>query len=310
MSSTATTGARSKAEWEDKFRRWMGAASDTEKARREHAESMVHDAIAKSKALQGHDIRVFAQGSYRNNTNVPEESDVDICVCCSDTIHVDTHYVPGFTDAGAGLIPGTYRYADFKNDVGSALVAKFGAGGVKRGNKAFDIRDTSYRVEADVVAAFEHRRYRSQTTYVQPVGIHFYADDGAGVTNWPEQHYSNGVAKNQNTKMRFKGVTRILKELKFSMIDAEIAAARPIPSYLVECLVFNAPNSDFGHTFVYGDVREVIASVFNATKTQEPCHEWGEVNELTYLFRGGQPWTREQANAFLLEAWRYVGFKS
>jgi hypothetical protein len=78
----------------------------------------------------------------------------------------------------------------------------------------------------------------------------------------------------------------------------------------VECLVFNAPNSDFGHSLVYDDVREVIASVFVATKTDEPCHEWGEVNELKYLFRRGQPWTREQANAFLLEAWGYVGFKS
>jgi len=110
--------------------------------------------------------------------------------------------------------------------------------------------------------------------------------------------------------MRFKGVTRILKELRFEMVDAGIAAARPLPSYLVECLVFNAPTSDFGHSFVYDDVREVIASVYNATKTDERCREWGEVNELKYLFRPTQPWTREQANAFLLAAWRHVGFKS
>ncbi len=308
MSSTATTGARSKAEWEAKFRKWMGAASDTEKARREHAESMIRAAIQDSKALQGRQVRVFAQGSYRNNTNIPQESDVDICVCSSYTI--DLSLPPGATKAGAGLSDATYNYATFKNEVGAALAAKFGSSAVKRGNKAFDVSDTSYRVEADVVAAFEHRRYTSQTQYVKPAGTSIRSDDGYEITNWPEQHYLNGVTRNQATGMRFKGVTRILKELRFEMMGAGIAAARPLPSYLVECLVFNAPNSDFGHSYVYDDLGEVIASVYNATKTDEPCHEWGEVNELKYLFRASQPWTREQANAFLLAAWRYVGFQS
>ena len=310
MSSTAGTIVRSKAEWEEKFRSWMGSASDTEKTRREHAESMIRDAIRASTALRSHQITVFSQGSFRNNTNIPEESDVDVCVMCSDSIHVDTSGVPGFTDAGAGLVPATYKYSEFKNEVGQALIAKFGASAVKRGNKAFDIRDTSYRVEADVVAAFEHHRYTSQTRYIQPVGTHFWADDWQGFTNWPEQHYLNGVNKNQNTGRRFKSVTRILKELRFEMVAAGIAAARPLPSYLVECLVFNAPISDFGHSLVYDDVREVIRHVYLATETDEPCKEWGEVNELKYLFRPGQPWTREQAHAFLLAAWRFVGFAS
>ena len=308
MSSTVTAGARSKAEWEARFRRWIGAASDTEKERREHAESMIRAAINDSKALEGRLVRVFTQGSYRNNTNIPEESDVDVCVCSGYTIDLDLP--AGTTKAGAGLIDATYDYATFKNEVGAALVAKFGVRAVKRGNKAFDVSDTSYRVEADVVAAFEHRRYTSQTDYLKPVGTCIHPDNGHKIINWPEQHYLHGVSKNQATGMRFKGVTRVLKELRFEMMDAGIAAARPLPSYLVECLVFNAPKSDFGHTLVYDDVREVIASGYINTKTDAPCHEWGEVNELKYLFRPGQPWTREQANAFLLAAWRYVGFQS
>lgn len=308
MSNTATTSARSKPEWEAQFRKWVGAASDTEKTRREHAESMIRDAIQGSKALQGRLVRVFAQGSYRNNTNVPQESDVDLCVCSSYTI--DLALPPGATKAGAGLSDATYDYATFKSDVGAALVAKFGSSAVKRGNKAFDVSDSGYRVEADVVAAFDHRRYTSQTEYIKPVGTCIRSDDGHEIINWPEQHYMNGVAKNQATGMRFKGVTRILKELRFEMIDAGITAARHLPSYLVECLVFNAPTSDFGHSFVYDDLSAVIASVYNATKTDEPCREWGEVNGLKYLFRRTQPWTREQANAFLLASWRHVGFRS
>jgi len=48
----------------------MGAASDTEKEKREHAEDMVRDAIRSDPALSRRTIKVFAQGSYRNNTNV------------------------------------------------------------------------------------------------------------------------------------------------------------------------------------------------------------------------------------------------
>ena len=30
-------------------------------------------------------------------------------------------------------------------------------------------------------------------------------------------------------------------------------------------------------------------------------------SERKYLFRSGQPWTREQANAFVVAAWQYLG---
>src|SRR5438067_10138713 len=117
--------ATSESGWEALFRTWMGSGSDTEKERREHAESMVRDAI-RSSALAGRDIRVFAQGSYRNNTNIPQESDVDICVLHLGQMWTDSRAVAGFADSAAGLSQGTYRYSQFKNDVEQALVAKFG----------------------------------------------------------------------------------------------------------------------------------------------------------------------------------------
>ena len=55
--------------------------------------------------------------------------------------------------------PTSYRYSDYRNDLQSALVAHFGQAAVVRGDKAFTVRETTRRVEADVVAAFEHRRY-------------------------------------------------------------------------------------------------------------------------------------------------------
>jgi len=39
------------------------------------------------------------------------------------------------------------------------LVDRFGRAVVKRGNRAFNIRENTYRVEADVVPLFEFRQY-------------------------------------------------------------------------------------------------------------------------------------------------------
>lgn len=144
--------------------------------------------------------------------------------------------------------------------------------------------------------------------WIEPEGTQFYADgENEPIVNWPEQHYSNGVAKNLNTGYRFKKAVRALKNLKYDMEangNAEQKkAAREAPSYLVECLVYNVDVPPASTTRDL--VRKVIVDAFNATKFEGGWMEWLEVNELKYLFRGIRAWTREQANAFLLEAWRY-----
>jgi hypothetical protein len=74
-------------------------------------------------------------------------------------------------------------------------------------------------------------------------------------------------------------------------------------------LVWNVPNATFGHDKLVDDVRETLVHTFNATLTDAECLEWGEINELKYLFSPGQRWTRVQAHDFLSAAWGYLGFK-
>jgi hypothetical protein len=93
------------------------------------------------------------------------------------------------------------------------------------------------------------------------------------------------------------------------MCEEKIAAAGPIPSFLVECLVWNAPNYAFGKDTYKSAVREVLANLFNSTMKLETCEEWGEINELKYLFKGGTPWTLAQAHAFISASWDYWGFE-
>lgn len=298
-------------DWEDTFRLWSQPPSDTEDAKCGNAERMVRDAIDKDPILSNHTIKVFATGSYKNNTNVRNDSDVDICIECFDSFYDDLPSDNSVTPEDLGFSKATYPYGQFKNDVHSALIGKFGKVAVTRGNKTFDIHENTYRVDADVTPAFEHRRYyrgnNSSISYLS--GIELSPDNGGRVINWPDQHYSNGVQKNNQTLHRFKFNVRILKRLRNEMEKSHILTPNLIPSFLIECLVWNVPNENFGHTFLQGDVRAVLAFLFNETRSDEQCSEWGEVSELKYLFQGNQAWTREQAHMFCDKSWDYLGFE-
>ncbi|MGH8615826.1 MAG: nucleotidyltransferase domain-containing protein, partial [Gammaproteobacteria bacterium] len=124
-----------------------------------------------------------------NRTNVRQDSDVDICVLCRDVFYYDLP--AGVLHESYGITPANYEYAQFKNEVGAALSDYFGYSAVTRGNKAFDVHANSYRVDADVVPAFEYRRYTSASAYHE--GTKFLPDGGREVINWPSQNYENGV---------------------------------------------------------------------------------------------------------------------
>jgi len=297
-------------DWEATFREWSKPSSDTEEQKCSNTEKMIRAAISESPALSKRNIDVFAQGSYKNNTNVRQDSDVDICVCCRDVFYDDLPSDGSITKESMNFTSSDYEYSRFKNEVEAALVAKFGRNMVTRGNKAFDVHATSYRVDADVVPTFEHRRYyrdySGQIKYHKGTQLH--PDKGGKIINWPEQNYENGVGKNKATNNRFKFITRVIKRLKNEMEEKNISQAKPIPSFLIECLVWNTPNPNFGNYQYTADVRNTLAHTFNQTISFETCKEWGEVNELKYLFYG-QAWTWQQAHDFLSSAWNYIGFE-
>lgn len=291
---------------EDTFRAWAKSPSQTEQDKCENAERAVRNAVTNSQNLGTKSIRIFAQGSYRNRTNIGAESDVDIGVLCTDTFYFKLP--EGFVREDFGLnTPATYTHAEYKDHLHQALNDHFGSDQVNRGSKAFDVHENSYRVDADVVPHFEYRLYRTDGTYLE--GTTFFTDDGKQIVNWPEQNYNNGVAKNSETSGRFKAITRTLKNLRVQMEDEGYETARPIPSYLIECLTWNVPLEGFNHETYTADVRYVLAHLFNSTIKPEDCSQWGEINEIKYLFRPSQPWTFSQAHNFISDAWNYLGFE-
>jgi len=302
-------------DWESQFATWAKSPSDSETQRCENTIKAIRGAIAKSEKLKRRKIKVFAQGSYRNRVNVRRDSDVDIGVMCHDVFLAQ--YPPGKTRADFGNIEASYSFSQFKSELEEALVARFGSAGVHRGNKAFDIHENSYRVDADVVPLFEYRRYNENGTHIY--GVALIPDSGSRIYNYPERlmdawpkldlHYENAVSKNKATARAYKGVVRILKSLRNEMEATGIAAAAPIPGFLIECLVWNAPDECFKHKTWDEVVRAVLLYVWSNTKGDGTCKDWLEVNGIKYLFHSSQKWTRAQAHTFVDAAWSYVGVR-
>lgn len=296
---------------EDTLSYWAKGPGQTEKDKCDNAYSAISNAISSDSRLQKYNITVFPQGSYRARTNISKDSDVDICVCLHDAFFAD--YPEGMTKEQFGNVDGSIKYIDFKNMVGTALVNYFGANSVTRGNKAFDLHENSYRIDADVVPAFEYRRYTGKKTtkgehhYLE--GIKFNPDKGSSVINWPEQTYDNGIAKNDRTGRIYKRVIRILKNLRNFMQDNKIQQDAVLPSFLIESLVWNMPDQYFLMNTYTEVVNVCLKHLLEATLNESYCSEWGEVNELKYLFRSTQPWTMQQVNSFMGSALTTLGMR-
>ena len=291
---------------EDTLTFWTKPPSDTEASKLENAEKLVREAIANDPKLKEKSTETFGQGSYANDTNVRLNSDIDINVRYTGGFYFDLPKDKSREDFGLNN-PSSYSYAEFKNDVENALVNKFGRNDVERKDKCITVAENTNRVETDVVPTWNSRRYQENGNYV--LGAKFKTDKGSWITNYPKQHIENGKDKNSNTLRRFKRLTRIHRKLRYKMIEDGITVNDNITSFLLECLVWNVPNKIFTDSDTWTErLKASIIYLYNNTKEESTCSEWGEVSELLYLIRSTRKWSREDINQYLAQAWNYLEY--
>ncbi len=293
---------------EETLQSWTSPLSPTEEKRVENTVIMIKNAIKSCKELDNCEIEIFAQGSYANNTNVRNNSDVDICVMLKSTFYME--FPDGLTREDYGFLPGSISFEDYRKYVLQALIDKFGRESVDVGNKSIKISSNSYHVQADVVPAFMLKDFslinsRSPQRYIE--GIRFYSKGNKIVTNYPKDHIANSKNKNVQTNHAYKKLVRIMKRIRNNMVDEGIIDKDIISSFLVECLVWNVPNSYITDYSTWNEtLQRTIAYLY--TKINKGEHsDWGEVSEHLYLFIN-RKWTDNDVKQFLLEAWGYLEF--
>jgi len=287
---------------------WTKPPSDNEEAKLANSEKLVREAIAEDPVLGQKTVTVFGQGSYANDTNVRLNSDVDINVRYGSVFYFK---IPdGRSREEFDLNnPSDYTFSEYKNAVEQALVRKFGRTDVVRGNKCITVKESATRVQTDVVPTWLYKRFYANKT--KDDGVKFISDNGTEVVNFPLQHIENGKAKNSRTQKRFKRLTRVFRKIRYKMKDDGIPVDEGITSFLMECLVWNVPDSVFNEAENWTErLRNANAYLFRQTLTDEACKDWGEVSELLYLFRGNRKWTRPMVNSYLMQMWAYMGFEA
>ena len=288
---------------------WTSPLSQTEEQRVENTVRMIREAVTSYFKLSNCSMSIFAQGSYANNTNVRQNSDVDICIMSTSTVFCN--YVEGKTDKDYGYTPGTISFYDYKAYIIEALKNKFGAAAITIGNKCVNIKANSYHVNADVVPAFQYRDFKiinsiNPQKYIE--GIKYLSSTGEQVINYPKDHIENGKQKNIDTNHEYKTLVRIMKHIRNEMVDKGIVNGDKITSFLIECLIWNLPNDIITNSNTWaGTVQKSIVYLWN--KINDNQHkEWGEVSERLYLFHSNRKWTAEETKSFLSDMYNFLQF--
>ena len=290
---------------EERINLWARSISETEEDKCQNAISQITNVIRKR---FGNNVTIIRQGSHRNRTNIRADSDVDLSI-----VH-DSYYFPNIESLSESdkqlhnqyKISANYKFEQFKNDVHQVLKEEFGFLEVERKNKCIRVKGNTNRVYADVVPAYGYKRYRGFED-VEAEGIAFIADDSLKrVASFPDHHYKNGVLKNDATSKVYKAVVRILKNLRNELEEKKIITVdNLLPSFLIECLVWNTPNSCFENTTYREDARSVALNIWSDMKEMERSKKYAEVCDLHWLFPKSSH-TPAQVEAFMLKAWSYL----
>lgn len=211
----------------------------------------IRNALKSHKWRNNIDFEVYLQGSYKNNTNIRGDSDVDIIAQLNSAFRRNISALPEPEKIlyKAAFNSATYLNKNFRADVIQVLREYYGASIISEGNKSVKVSGGSGRLPADIVVCIQYRKYQrfldtKNQRYVE--GILFYTlRENREVINFPKLHYENGVNKNSSTNGRYKPTVRVFKNARTFLVDKGVIAKNLAPSYFLECLIYNVPDEKF-----------------------------------------------------------------
>ena len=236
----------------------------------------------------------YLQGSYRNDTNIRGDSDVDVVLEMTSTFKYDTSSLSQDIQGlvSASFEPASYGWNDFRLEALKALRRGFGSTMVRQGNKSIKLKADPPRLAADVVVCMEHRRYISYSSYVD--GMAFWAlRDKRWIVNYPKEHYKNGAAKSGRTWDRYKRTVRMFKNARNHLESVGRISTDLAPSYFVECLIYNAPDAAFQPGF-----QETYCSIVDWMVESDLDRLVCQNGQLWLFGRSPEQWSVVDAKAF------------
>lgn len=290
----------------DSWRKRETAANGSSKvARKRIKRDLNRDRSALVQHTDINAFTVYTQGSYKNYTNTRGASDLDLIAQLrspwirnldeltdvereryhANTVNADYHYDDGFRDSVVQALRQFYRESTFKDPVSNS-------------GKAIEIsgRHNPLPIDVDVVAAQEYRIYHSypkdgEPKYTEGMMFKPLMSDEWWV-NFPKEHVKNSDAKHGN----FRETVRMFKNARNYYNDNHILNASA-PSYYIECLIYNVPDSILKRT----DLTDRFDNVLSWLESDG--REYGsfdQVSEMEKLFGGEKTqWSESDAHSYV-----------
>ena len=289
--------------------RWIKPSSESEQTQQNRAESMVRAAIAANARLKSSDLLVYTKGSYPNNTNVRLDSDVDVVVELQECAYFG--YRSGVTPSSTPppSYSGNWTPSDWRLEVKAALVSAFGSGSIdSRGQIAIKVEAVpGSRPSADVVPSFAYYLYNETERRTREVGSCVFPSDGtAKIINWPAQQLKNGRSLNNDSGGRYKNYVRVLKNAE-NFLSAQ-GLIKVLPSYLMECLIYNVPASVLNTGNLDAGFRATLVDLWSRLGAEDAKTTMVEPNWLKYLFTSSKKWTLQDAKDLIQATWTYFDY--
>jgi hypothetical protein len=249
------------------------------------------------------EFNVYLQGSYKNDTNLRGDSDVDVVVELTSTFTSNAWSLPPnqYQRYDESYPNATYSLSDFRRDVIDTLRKRYTPRKVDTsGNKAIRVLgNPGTRLDADLLVCMEYRKYQAfhgpNSPYVP--GVEFYTQrENRRVINYPKVHYENGCEKHASTKDWFKRTVRTYKRARNKVVEYGWMQADIAPSYFVECLLFNVPDHRFGGSF-----QANFLDVLEWLEAQSLSGFWSQNKQVPLFENTPEQWRIENAQRFLLE---------
>jgi hypothetical protein len=202
----------------------------------------------------GVNYEIFLQGSYKNDTNIWADSDVDVVVQFDSTYYSDTSLLNPIDKAkyDNAFVPAKYAWRAYRDTVLKVLQDYYSPLTIGEGNYCLKVPARSGALQADVLVCTQYRQYVRYTGDDSDFfeGVTFWTrSEDRQVINYPKYHYHYGVEKNTATNGRYKHTVRVFKNARNYLIDKKVISADLAPSYFIECMLSNVPNPNFGGTF-------------------------------------------------------------
>ena len=249
----------------------------------------INQSLSKFTLPNGKVINTYLQGSYGNSTHIYGKGDIDVVVKIKDQFY--SNLSPNIK---LSLINATYNPTDFFEDLYVHLKQYCSVDIVEKGTKTIKISHKDGKKAVDVVACFEYRLYENPNSiysnYIEGVTLK------NGVINYPKLHKENGEIKMKNTNSMFKSYIRMFKNINKKLNTDNPEVNKWIPSYFIECLLYNLPDHLF-ETDLYSGFDKILDYLLdsNLQFNNFMCQ-----NKILYLFgTESTQWSVEECKLFI-----------